>query len=180
MGRIYWLKISFPPSPTLLFSPSSPMRIFRFLPPSPQETRAFYIFALGAFLGQLTAFSLVFIARDPGKAALAVGAGLAILARFGVATWQFDSRRRRAQKGRIELESNGLRLVNERGAATFVRWEEIDLAESRNGKMNLSFRGQKYSFGAREIEGGMGLTQEILRRVAKPNLPSNYIPLEPM
>ena len=156
------------------------MRVFRFLPPSPNETRAFYIFAVGAFLGQLTAFSLVFIASNAGKAALAIGAGLAILARFGIATWQFDSRRRRAQNGRIELESGGLRLINERGAATFVRWDEIEVAESKNGKMHLGFRGQKYSFGAREIENGMGLTQEILRRVAKPSAPSNYIPLEPM
>lgn len=156
------------------------MRIFRFLPPSPQETRAFYVFAAGAFAGQLMAFSLIFIASNPGKAALAVGAGLAILCRFAFATWQFDSRRRRAQKGRIELEGNGIRLINERGAATFVRFDEIDLAESKNGKMNLGFRGQKYSFGAREIENGMGLTQEILRRVAKPKSISNYIPLEPM
>ncbi len=156
------------------------MRIFRFLPPSPNETRAFYLFAFGAFLGQLTAFCLVFIARDPGKAALAIGAGLAILARFGFATWQFDSRRRRARNGRIELESDGIRLINERGAATFVRFDEIEVAESKNGKMNLGFRGQKYSFGAREIENGMGLTQEILRRVAQPDVPSNFIPLEPM
>ena len=156
------------------------MRVFRYLPPSPNEIKAFYIFAFGAFLGQMTAFSLVFIASNPGKAALAVGAGLAILARFGMATWQFDSRRRRAQNARIELESGGLRLINERGGETFVRWNEIELAESKNGKMNLGFRGQKYAFGAREIENGMGLTQEILRRVAKPNQPSNYIPLEPM
>ncbi len=154
------------------------MRIFRFLPPSPQETRAFYVFAAGAFAGQLMAFSLVFIARDPGKAALAIGAGLAILCRFGFATWQFDSRRRRAQKARIELENNGIRIVGEKGAATFVRFDEIELAESKNGKMNLGFRGQKFSFGAREIENGMGLMQEILRRVAKPNTPSNYIPLD--
>jgi len=156
------------------------MRVFHFLPPSPNETKAFYIFAFGAFLGQLTAFSLVFVAGDAGKAALAVGAGLAILARFGFATWQFDSRRRRARNGRIELESDGIRLISERGAATFVRFDEIELAESKNGKMNLAFRGQKYSFGAREIENGMGLTQEILRRVAKPDVPSNFIPLEPM
>ncbi len=156
------------------------MRIFRFIPPSPQETRAFYIFAMGAFLGQLTAFSMVVLANNAGKAALAIGAGLAIMARFGLATWQFDSRRRRASRARIELENEGLRLINERGAATFVRWDEIELAESKNGKMNLGFRGQKYSFGAREIENGMGLTQEILRRVAKPTSVSNYIPLEPM
>ncbi|PQV65022.1 hypothetical protein B1R32_10229 [Abditibacterium utsteinense] len=156
------------------------MRTFRFLPPSPQETRAFYVFAAGAFAGQLMAFSLVFIARDSGKAALAVGAGLAILVRFGFATWQFDTRRRRAQKARIELENNGIRIISEQGSATFVRFDEMDVAESKNGKMNLEFRGQKYAFGAREIENGMGLTQEILRRVAKPQSISNYIPLEPM
>ncbi len=156
------------------------MRIFRFLPPSPQETRAFYILAAGSFTGQLMAFSLVFIAPNGGAKAIAVGGGLAILYRFGFATWQYDKRQRRARKSRIELESNGIRIVGEQGNASFVRFDEMDVAESKNGKMTIQFRGQKYSFGAREIENGMGLTQEILRRVAKPQTISNYIPLEPM
>lgn len=156
------------------------MRVFRYLPPSTAETRAFYVFALGAFLGQLTAFSLAVIAPNPASAAIALGGGMAILARFAVATWQFDSRRRRARHGKIELESNGLRLTNERGADTFVRFDEIDEAESKNGRLLLRFRGQKFSFGAREVENGMILTQEILKCVAKPNKPSTFIPLEPI
>lgn len=156
------------------------MRVFRYLPPSPEETRAYYMFAFGAFLGQLMAFSLAVMAPNPASGAIAVGGGMAILARFGMATWQFDTRRRRARNARIELEGNGLRITNDRGSSTFVRFNEVDEAESKNGRLQLRFRGQKFGFGAREVENGMMLTQEILKSVAKPNKPSTFIPLEPI
>lgn len=156
------------------------MQRFHFLPPSPAEIRAFYVFAVGAFLGQLVAFFLALSAPSGGASAVAIGGGLAILYRFGTATWQFDSRRRRAEKGAIELEGNGFRFLDERGKGTFVRWDEIEKAESQNGRLQLEFGGRKWSFGAREVENGMVLTQEILRRVAKPKSNSTFIPLEPM
>jgi hypothetical protein len=156
------------------------MRVFRFLPPSPQETRAFFVFALGAFLGQLMAFCLALVSPTAASAAIAIGGGLAILARFGIATWQFDMRRRRAKNAKIELESNGIRITRESGSATFVRFDEIEDAQSRGGKLQLRFRGQKWGFGAREVENGLILTQEILKRVVTPKTPSNFIPLEPM
>lgn len=156
------------------------MQTFRFLPPSRDETRAFYVFAFGAFLGQLVAFFLALSAPNAAASAVAIGGGLAILYRFGTATWQFDSRRRRARKASIQLEGNGFRFVNEAGKSTFVRWDEIESAESKNGRLQITFGGRKWGFGAREVENGMVLTQEILRRVAKPKSVSNYIPLEPM
>ena len=156
------------------------MRIFRYLPPSPDETRAFYFLAFGSFVGQFVAFAFALGAPNAMAGAVAVGGGLAILARFFSATWQFDSRRRRARNGRIELESNGLRFFDEKGAGTFVRWDEITKADTKNGRLQLEFRGRKWSFGAREVENGMALTQEITRRVAKPQSKSTFIPLEPM
>ncbi len=159
-----------------------PVRIFRYLPPSPNETRAFYVLAFGSFVGQFVAFAFALGAPSAmqGAVAVAVGGGLAILARFFGATWAFDSRRRRARNGRIELESDGVRYFNENGQATFVRWDEITKADTKNGRLQLEFRGKKWSFGAREVENGMALTQEITRRVAKPQSKSNFIPLEPM
>ncbi|HEX8464965.1 MAG TPA: hypothetical protein VF627_10155 [Abditibacterium sp.] len=154
------------------------MRIFRYLPPSPAETKAFYVFAVGAFLGQLMAFVLALAAPTSGAQFVAVGGGLAILFRFGLATWQFDSRRRRAQKASIELEGQGVRFTNDNGQGTFIRFDEIEKAESKNGRLQLEYKGKKFGFGAREVENGMVLTQEIMRRVAKPNTPSNYIPLD--
>ena len=156
------------------------MRIFRYLPPSPAETRGFYMLAFGSFVGQFVAFAFALGAPTTLAGAVAVGGGLAILARFLGATWQFDARRRRARNGRIELESNGVRFFGESGRATFVRWDEITRADTKNGRLQLEFRGQKWSFGAREVENGMALTQEITRRVAKPKSQSNFIPLEPM
>lgn len=156
------------------------MRVFRYLPPSKNETRAYFVFAGGAFLGQVTAFALALLAPNGAAAAVAVGGGLAILARFGLATWQFDARRRRAARASIELEGAGVRFTDERGQGTFARFDEIESAQSKNGRLQLIFRGQKFGFGAREVENGLALTQEILRRVSKPNTISNYIPLEPM
>jgi hypothetical protein len=156
------------------------MRVFRYLSPSPNETRAFYIFAFGAFLGQLMAFSLAMISTESGAKAIAFGGGLAILARFAMATWQFDTRRRRARNASIELQSDGIRIINPNGGATFVRFDEIDEAHSKNGRLEIRFRGKKWSVGAREIENGMILTQEILKKTVKTQAPSNFIPLEPM
>jgi hypothetical protein len=156
------------------------MRVFRYLSPSPNEARAFYLFALGAFLGQLMAFSLALISTESGAKAIAVGGGLAILVRFAAATWQFDTRRRRARNASIELENGGIRITNANGAVTFVRYDEIDEALSKNGRLQLKFRGKKWGFGAREVENGMILTQEILKKSVRTTVPSNFIPLEPM
>ena len=157
------------------------MRIFKYLSPSPQEIRAFYVLAFGSFLGQFVAFGLALAPDTPPLArAVAIGGALAILARFFMAQLHLDKRRKRAANGRIELQSNGLKFIDEKGAATFVKWSEIDEATSKNGRLELQFGGRKWSFGAREVENGMALTQEILRRVAKPNSKANFIPLEPM
>ena len=157
------------------------MRIFKYLSPSPKEIRSFYVLAFGSFIGQFLAFGLALAPDTPAPArAVAIGGALAILARFFMAQMQLDKRRRRAALGRIELQSNGLKFTDEKGVATFVRWSEIDEATSHNGRLELKFGGRKWSFGAREVENGMALTQEILRRVAKPNSKSSFIPLEPM
>ena len=136
--------------------------------------------AVGSFLGQFMAFALAFVAPTTLAQAVAIGGGLAILARFFSAQFQLDKRRRRAANARIELESDGLRITNEAGKTTAVRWDEITEAHSQNGRLELEFKGRKWGFGAREVENGMALTQEILRRVAKPKSKSNFIPLEPM
>lgn len=156
------------------------MRVFRYLSPSPNETRAFYIFALGAFMGQLMAFSLAMISPNNGAKAIAFGGGLAILFRFATATWQFDTRRRRARNASIELQSDGIRITNPNGGVTFVRFDEVDEATSKNGRLEIKFRGKKWGFGAREVQDGMVLTQEILKKTVKTQVPTNFIPLEPM
>ncbi len=155
------------------------MRTFKYLSPSPREIRAFYVLAVGSFIGQFLAFGLAMMPDAPLPArAVAIGGALAILARFFVAQIQLDKRRRRAVNGRIELQSGGLRFTDDKGVATFVKWNEIDEATSKNGQLELLFGGRKWSFGAREVENGMALTQEILRRVAKPNSKSTFIPLD--
>lgn len=157
------------------------MRTFRYLPPSPKEFRAFYVLAFGSFIGQFLAFGLALMPDAPLPArAVAIGGALAIMARFFMAQMQLDKRRKRAKNARIELQSAGLRFWDEKGAVTFVKWNEIDEATSKNGQLELSFGGRKWGFGAREIENGMALTQEILRCVAKPNKKSTFIPLDPM
>ena len=61
-----------------------------------------------------------------------------------------------------------------------MRFDEIEDAKSQGGKLQLRFRGQKWGFGAREVENGLILTQEILKKVVKTKTPSNFIPLEPV
>ena len=157
------------------------MRTFRYLPPSPAEIRAFYVLAIGSFLGQFVAFGLALAPTTPPLArAVAVGGALAILARFFVAQLGLDKRRNRAARARIELERDGLRFLNEKGVATFVKWSEIDEATTKNGRLEIKSGARSWSFGAREVENGMALTQEITKRVVKLNAKSNFIPLDPM
>ena len=157
------------------------MRTFRYLPPSPAEIRAFYVLAFGSFLGQFVAFGLALAPNTPPLArAVAVGGALAILARFFVAQLNLDKRRNRAARARIDLERDGLRFTDEKGAATYVKWSEIEQATTKNGRLEIKAGAHSWVLGAREIENGMALTQEITKRVVKPGAKSNFIPLEPM
>ena len=74
-----------------------------------------------------------------------------------------------------------MRFFNEKGVrALSCAGTKSPAPTTKNGRLQLEFRGRKWSFGAREVENGMALTQEITRRVAKPQSKSNFIPLEPM
>ncbi len=157
------------------------MRTFKYLSPSPQEIRAFYVLAFGSFLGQFVAFGLALAPDTPPLArAVAVGGALAILARFFMAQLHLDKRRKRAANGVIELEKTGLRFADEKGVSTFIRWKDVTEATSKGGRLELKWAERTWSFGAREVENGMALTQEILKRVAPPNEKSNFIALDPM
>jgi len=153
------------------------MRIFRYLPQSPQEVKAFYVLAFGSFMGQIVSFALALMAPNPAAGAIAIGGGLAIMVRFFFATWQFDVRRRRALKSGVELHPDGIKIVSETGKETYIKWEEITNTKTKGGRLEIKFRGEKWSFGARELENGMALTEEILR---KTNKKSNFIPLTPV
>ena len=152
------------------------MKIFRYLAPSPPEIKAFYALAFGSFMGQCVAFVLAISAPNALAGAIAVGGGLAIMARFFYATWQFDVRRRRAGRGGVELSDAGLKIVSGTGGEKFVKWDEITQTSVKNGRLEIRFRGEKWRVGARELQNGMAFVEEVARRTQKK---SNFIPLSP-
>ena len=155
------------------------MRVFRYYPPSPEEQRSFFVLFAGSLLAILVAGGLAFFTSEAGIRALMLGAGAAILWRFFAAAREFERRGQRAKVAQIGLDDTGLHLTDANGNLQTVPWTEISDVGTSGGRLQIHWQNGNFIVGAREVENGMELTREILRRVGKPDKPSNFIPLDP-
>lgn len=156
------------------------MRVYRYFPPSPEEQRSFFILVAGSALAVLVAVVLIFfVTKDAGPRALLTGACLAILWRLAQSSWELEKRGQRARNAQIGVGDEGLELVDSQGKQQSVAWKDIEEANTIGGRLHLRWKDGSLMVGAREVENGMIMTQEILRRLSKPEKTSNFIPLEP-
>ncbi len=156
------------------------MPTFHPLPPAPEETRAFAVLFLGSLLSLLLlAAFLVWGPREMAVKAIFVGAGAAIVWKLGRAAWDLELKARRAQTMELEPLGEGLKITDEKNQSQIVRWDAIEKAEMRGGRLEIVWPGGNLLIGSREWENGMVLVQEIAQHVAKPQKPVNFIPLEP-
>jgi hypothetical protein len=157
--------------------------VFHYYPPGPQEQRAFAIHFLGSVLAILVAGVLAFRSHDALPQAMLAGASAAILFRLGSAAWDLEKRAQRARQSSIELHADKLEIVQPDGTRQIAPWTEITEIDVQGGRLRVKWPGGEFAVGAREVDNGMQLTQEILRRYQqnrpRPGGVPLFIPLEP-
>lgn len=154
---------------------------FRFLPPAPQEARAFAIQFVGSLLA-LLGLALAFWRLESLRPAL-LGAALGLIYIVARSAWALELRARRSQLGGIEVDDVGVRWSDGRREQTLL-WSQIEACEVRGGKLHLSGAGAQIEVSAREVEEGMKMIEEISARWKNGGKrgfvpPSNFIPLSP-
>ena len=160
---------------------TSPPDEFRFLPPAPEEARAFAIQFVGSLLA-LLGLALAFWRLESMRPAV-VGAALGLITIVARSAWALELRARRSQRGGIEVGDAGVRWSDGRREQTLL-WSEIEACEVRGGKLHLCGAGAEIEVSAREVEDGMKMIEEISARWKNGGKrgfvpPSNFIPLSP-
>lgn len=159
------------------------MAVFHYYPPGPQEQRAFAIQFLGSLLAILVAVVLAVRSHNALPQAMLAGASAAILFRLGTSAWDLEKRAQRARQCSIELHGDRLEIVNPDGSRQVSAWTEITEIDVQGGRLRVKWPGGEFAVGAREVDNGMQLTQEILRRYQqsrpRPGGVPLFIPLEP-
>jgi len=155
------------------------MPTFRYYPPAPEEQRSFLVLFLSSISASILAAAIAYFHPQPGLRGVLCGASLAILFKMGQAAWQLENRGQRSRNASIEVDAEALRLTDLRGRTQVVAWNTITGVDVTGGRLKLEWPQGSLTVGAREVENGMTLTQEILRHLPKKERPSNFIPLEP-
>ncbi len=155
------------------------MRTFRYYPPTAQEQKDFAILFLGSVLAIALVIALGVLVHGDVPRAMAAGAGFAVLYLLIKAAFQLERKGQRAKVAQFGLAPEALHLTDPNGRITVVTWASITKADVVGGRLLLVWDGGQITIGSREIEDGMILTQEIMKRLPQTQRPTNFIPLEP-
>ena len=132
---------------------------FRFLPPAPEEWRAFWVQCGGCALALVVALCI-----PPVRSNSVVLCGVAL----GVAFLLFQSaraltgKRKRAQTWRVEISSQSLNIFQAR--ETVILWRDISRCEAVENKVVIVTDKGEWGFAPREWENGQALAREIKQR----------------
>ena len=159
---------------------------FRFVPPAPEEARAFALQLAGSLLA-LLGLALVFW-RLESLRPVSLGAAAGLIYVVARSAWALELRARRSQLGGIAVDEAGVRLHDGRREQALA-WSQIQTCEVRGGKLHLNGAGDageriELAISAREVEDGVKLIEEIAVRWKNGGkrgfvAPSNFIPLSP-
>ena len=123
--------------------------------------------------------ALVVLVKGEVPRAMAAGSGLAVIYLLVKAARQLERKGQRARVALFGLAPEALHLTDPLGRTTVVTWSSITGARMVGGRLQLEWQGGSIAIGSREIEDGMAMTQEIMKRLPQTQKPSNFIPLEP-
>ena len=154
---------------------------FHYLPPAPEEQRAFVIQFLGTIAALVAIGVLWFVWTD--KRAVLIGAALGAIYILARSAWSLEIKARRAQNAEIVLDDETLSITNRDGKTQTFRIKDIEKCEVRGGRLVVTVNKHRVlEVGARELTNGMTLIEELLRRWSKEDgvfrPPSNFIPLD--
>lgn len=162
------------------------MKTFHYLPPAPEEQKAF----VAQFLGTFVALSLVaaawFFLHETRMRAILIGVGAGALYLLIQAAWKLEIKAQRSQNAEVVLDDNELRITNRKGQMQTIPIAEIESCETRGGRLVVVHKGNRaLEVGARELFDGMKLVEELVLKWSGDKSkngfqpPTNFIPLEP-
>jgi len=153
---------------------------FRFLPPSPQDERALRFLTGGILLASMVVGALFLLYPRGPIVAVLVGALVGLYWLYVRAAREADRRRKRAQRGTIQLARSGLIIADFEKPDRIFAWEEIKHLVVGPGKLEIHGKTRVEILATREIENGELLVSELKRRVRLGSGASDFIPLSPM
>jgi len=153
------------------------MREFHYLPPSPDDQRAFVMQLLGTVLGLILVAILIWKTPAFELRTVLAGAAAAILWMLGSAAWRLEKKARRSQLAKVGFDENQLFVVDRHGAESNIPWNEITACDVKGGRLSVQWKGGKLLVGARELENGMEFIQHVAKKVHGDK--STFIPLTP-
>jgi len=163
------------------------MRTFQYFPPGPEEQRAFVVQLFGTVLAWIIiALLWKFWARDAAMIGVLVGAALGAFWMLARSAWTLEKKAQRSQNAEIGVDDAGLHITDDRGRTQSIAWSEISDLKVVGGRLTVTWPGGQFAVGARELEDGMTLMNQVMKyrggdpeRDSLPPPPSNFIPLSP-
>jgi hypothetical protein len=162
-------------------------RTFHYLPPAPEEQRAFFVQFVGTVAGLIVAAILWFVVHEARMRAVLIGAVLATVWLLAQSAWKLEKKAQRSENSEVSLDDDSLHITNERGQTLVLPFTQIENCQVLGGRLLVTSGGKRVlEVGARELEDGMTLVQNLLAlwsgKSASQNgfaPPSNFIPLDP-
>ena len=168
------------------------MKTFHYLPPAPEEQKAFVAQLLGTIVALAMIVGSWFFLKEARMQAILAGVALGVIYLLANIAWKLEVKAQRAQNAEIVLDENELRITDRSGHTQAIPIKDIEKCDVRGGRLIVFYQGNRVlEVGARELYDGMTLVQELLAKWSgkdssgsdssqngfKP--PSNFIPLDP-
>lgn len=162
------------------------MQTFHYLPPGPEEQRGFVMQFVGTLAGLALIAALWWWAHDPAMKGVLLGAAVGTIFLLAKGAWQLELKAQRSQHAEVGVGDEGLSITDARGQTQSVKWQDVVDCRVVYSRLTIVWPGGQIAIGAREMQDGMVLVQEVTRQWIKhtrgedePPAVSNFIPLTP-
>ena len=132
---------------------------FRFLPPAPEEWRAFWVQCGGCVLALFAAFGFPGV-RSYSTVLIGVTLGVSFL--LFQSARSLIERRKCAGSWRIELSAQQMTIHQKK--ETVILWRDIVRCEAVENSVQIVTKDGKWEFAPREWENGQALAREVKQR----------------
>jgi hypothetical protein len=162
------------------------VRTFHYLPPGPEEQRAFVSQLIGTLLCVVIVMVLSFRLTDPALRGVFWGGCTAGLWMLGRTAWALEKKARRAAVASVGVAEDGLHIIDDKAHEQIVPWAQVSEVGVNGGRLSVKWPEGSFAVGAREMEDGMDMIRAILQESGQGGdsqdgfrPPTNFIPLDP-
>jgi hypothetical protein len=162
------------------------VRTFHYLPPGPEEQRAFVGQLVGTLLGVVIVVVLSFRLTDAALRGVFWGGCAASIWMLGRTAWALEKKARRAAVASVGVSEDGLHITDDKAHEQIVPWPQVTEVGVSGGRLSVTWLDGSFAVGAREMEDGMDMIRAILQESGQGGdsqdgfrPPTNFIPLDP-